>query len=713
MERDIGSEKLRIGNLFIYVYILYTLFVVITEWINFVLYLIGGNDLDPGIAECFSFIVIVMLSWFKRNIIQVSKVVIDGGLITGTVVIFVLGIIKSAFPDGGFDTFNYHLISQNPKFENYFVEDFGYGNFQVWGFRLGDRLFYYFRYLLGYRFGTFLNTLVLVICFIQIYDLLDIVCANHPKEGLIRKFVCSKWIWSLAILFSMDALMMYGSYYVDAVAMPLALEMIRLVICDHGKKVSVRDIAYFALLNGLCIGVKLTNIVYVVPCVLIYLFMHIKDFKILYWIVAILSGLFPFVEYVVFNCLCTGNPVFPYFNALFMSPYFSPVNWKDERFGGKTLIEKLWWIWSLAFNPEYRKCEIWDEWNGVLIIGLIGTSIIMVYFLFCRLQKKRVSEQYIQLAFVAIISALIWSFTTGYSRYYMVGRVFWGILAFYFVAGIMDDIKCRGRILAFVCFCIAVSNTVLNINTNLSGTNWSWQKWSWEGFRQQMGLAFDDNDIKRDYSHRADLFVVTDHMSMGAAELIDGDVYTINMNYLENMNFSDLQGIVADKIDRADAAYDIHKRIFSDIYEYAEKLNRNSLYAVNIESIDISVGTYQMISVENLNGRKNTVWTSDEGVLERNITWGGVGRRHLRFIGGRVYDWQGEKIKLVVSLSDGVNERQAATVWLDNSTIEYFDIPLEIAEKECIMRITPYYESGSIVEADQIDCAFCMNLVVE
>lgn len=92
---------------------------------------------------------------------------------------------------------------------------------------------------------------------------------------------------------------------------------------------------------------------------------------------------------------------------------------------------------------------------------------------------------------------------------------------------------------------------------------------------------------------------------------------------------------------------------------------------------------------------------------------GGVGRRHLRFIGGRVYDWQGEKIKLVVSLSDGVNERQAATVWLDNSTIEYFDIPLENAEKECIMRITPYYESGSIVEADQIDCAFCMNLVVE
>lgn len=379
MERGRCKKKLKIGNIFMCVYILYILFVVVTEWANFILYLIRGNNFDFGIAEFFSFVVVLSLSWFKRKEIQFEKIKLDWGLLIGIAAILVLGIMKSAFPDGGFDTFNYHLIAQNPKFENYFVEDLGYGHFQVWGFRLGDRLFYYFRYLLGYRFGTFLNTLVFVICFTQIYNLLCILDVSTEKDDLIKKFISSKWIWSLAILFSMDSIMMYGSYYVDAIAMPIGLEAIRLIISDHGKKVSAEEISYFALLNGLWLAVKLTNIVYVIPCVLLYLFMHMKSFRISDWISAVLTGLFPFVEYVIFNWICTGNPVFPYFNAIFKSSFFESVNWKDERFGGTTLIEKLLWIWSLAFDPEYRKGEIWDEWNGMLIIGLIGTTVFVIY----------------------------------------------------------------------------------------------------------------------------------------------------------------------------------------------------------------------------------------------------------------------------------------------------------------------------------------------
>lgn len=372
-------------------------------------------------------------------------------------------------------------------------------------------------------------------------------------------------------------------------------------------------------------------------------------------------------------------------------------------------MEKLMWIWSLVFNPQYRKSEIWDEWNGILIIGLVGTIITFIYYF---VRKLQINKQYLVLALIAIISALIWSVTTGYSRYYMIGRVFWGLLAYYFVVSVVNEKKFVGNIVAFACLCIAVSHTIFNLTINLSGKNWSWQAWTWEGFKEQIELAFHDNDIGKYYGCRADLFVVTDQTSMGVAELIDGDVFTINMNYLGNIDLLDPRRIVEEKIDIADLAYDIHGRAFTDIYDYVERLNINLLYATNMESIDLSVGTYQMITVENLNGRENTVWTSKEGILELDVAEI-QGRRQLKFMGGRMYDCPVEKIKLVVSLSDGVEERQAASVWLDNVSIENYDIPLDIDEKENVIKITAYYESGSVVETEQINGAFCMNFAIE
>ena len=338
----------KVGTYPFVVFLLYSVFVICTEWINLFSYFCG-TDLPFGVAEIIALCVLFLLFLRTRTHLEFEPVSFNFEKLIGLLIIIGIGLFTSVYPDNSFDTGNYHLIAQNPVFENYFIEDYGYGNFQVWGFRLADRMFYYFRYLLGYRMGTVLNILIMALSFTQLYDLLDWILSaykSNKKRWNIGKVVCNRLIWSFAILFSLDAILMLGTYYVDLFAVPLALEIIRLLLKESNEQTPI-DIYYFALLNGIFLGFKLTNVVYVAPIVLFYTIKNFKIIKWKHWALAILIGVLPFLNYLIFNFVCTGNPVFPYFNNIFKSPYFQLSNWKDTRWGPKNLFEKLFWIFFL------------------------------------------------------------------------------------------------------------------------------------------------------------------------------------------------------------------------------------------------------------------------------------------------------------------------------------------------------------------------------
>ena len=169
---DSRTTKVTIRNPLLALYLIYIVFIVNIEWINFITQQIG-LELSFGIAEGISASILIVFLYFKRNSFSLKKLKVNAEVIIGAFLILGYGGVMSVYPDTGIDTFNYHLIAQNPRFINYFVEDYGYGNLQAWIFRLADRLFYYFRYFLGFRYGTILNTFILVVCFTQIYSLLD------------------------------------------------------------------------------------------------------------------------------------------------------------------------------------------------------------------------------------------------------------------------------------------------------------------------------------------------------------------------------------------------------------------------------------------------------------------------------------------------------------------------------------------------------------
>lgn len=704
------KSKTIIGTPITIIYILYILFVINTEWINYIFRQLN-LDWHFGIAEMFSVIFLATIFFGCRKKYVTADLSINIEVFLGIFFIVLYGLAMSVYPDNTYDTYNYHLIAQNPKFTNYFVEDFGYGNFQVWGFRLADRLFYYFRYVLGFRYGTILNILVAIISFIQLYSLISDFTINWESSRLVcLKMPFLRGIWTLIILFPLDAILMFGTYYVDILALPIAIEIVRILMNEYSKSHTSENIMYFALLNGIFLAMKLTNIVYVIPCVIIYLVEHYKTFKIRNWLGAVLCGIYPSAVYLLFNWSCTGNPIFPYYNTIFKSPYYPLHNFKDLRWGGNTFIEKLFWIYFAAFKPGYQQCEICDKIPAVLIIALVGIIILLFMYLFLWIKRRQKPPvNFIVLFLLTITASILWSFTTGYSRYFVFGKLMWGLLVVIFFLEIISNFKTIGKILVSGCsFCLLMC-VLINFYLAASGRNWSWTKFDDSTFKKQFQFVLKDRDYTTDYQCDADLFVLTSPLSMGVAELIKPNIYTINTSYKSFVPIEDYEKIFNEHMNNVQHAYDIHSRNFSDIGEYINTVNNSHLYITDMSPIEISIGNYEMIALHLLKNKTNALWISDSEEISIDVKQS-IGTHTLTFLHGRYYDWDFSS-SAVIKLLIGSEEimREIASINVDNYMIQKAEISFDIADTDKILIIKFEDLDGELISMDEPNKIFIIN----
>ena len=700
------DSKVRCGNILLIVYLSYIFWVVFVEWINLFVYLLDIKYI-AGVAECISICMCVFFVAQLRKMIYTRKTRINAEIIIGTIVIIGIGVLTSVYVDNSFDTYNYHLIAQNPKFRNYFVDDYGYGNFQVWGFRLPDRLFYYFRLILGFRFGTILNSIVIAIAFVQIYNLLQRWMKGEYGKSVLNNVFCNPLLWSLVIVLQLDAIFMYGTYYVDVMALPIAIEVIRILLEEREEEQNTSTITYFALLSGVWIAFKLTNIIFVVPCVLLYVYQHIKNFKIYDWGIAIVCGAFTWSDYIIYNWVSTGNPVFPYFNTLFKSEYYPIDNFKDARWGGQTLWEKIMWIFYAIIKPEYRQSEIYDERPIILTIGVIGTIFILIYYIIKK-NKRKLSYRAVIICLVAFSSAVLWGFTTGYSRYFLFGKILFGIIAFYFITKLVSFDKLCAMVIAGICFICIIYSSLINISSMLSGRNWSWTTYNnRELFCDAINKVFKDHDITKDYNKNIDLFVLTDQTSMGVAELIDENIYAINTSYLQMLNKND-SNFISHKIKEANKACDIHKRDFSDVQDYVNRVNGLGLYIQGIEDVEVGAGKYELVQVSNLE-TENKVWISNMENIEMDVSKLS-GEKSIRLICGRTYNWKSSKLMVAnIYTYDGTDKKLQKQIKIDNMDIVSEETIVNIEDDTSKILIDVTYDDGSAIANDENNLAFILN----
>ena len=710
-----GGWTIPFTSLF-FCYVSYMLWIVAIEWINFIPKIFFEINLPFGIAEICSIFVIFGLWLGIRKFISFDKK-IRIEVILGVLLILGVGYAFSVYPDGAFDTYNYHLIAQNPQFENYFEEDFGYGNFQVWGFRLCDRMFFYFRMLFGFRLGTMLNAIALAISFEQVYFLLDFYDKSNshrsPKH-FITNVICNKMLWSLAIIFSLDAVMMLGTYYVDVITMPIGINILRQIIEKADDEISSKNIYTFALLCGLWIGGKLTNVVYVFPCVFVFVILHVKNFRIKDWIISIILGICCYAQYLIWNYKCTKNPFFPYYNTIFRSPYYPLCNFKDNRWGGRTLFEKVFWIIYAVFKPEYRQCEIFDTHVFLFALGLLSAIVLFVLTIVKALKKKKIDRKNSCLLCITIIAALLWGFTTGYSRYFVIGRVYFGIIAFVIV-NLICHIKFSARLCALMnMLCKAlpgavsaavIVNTILTFNYSWTQGGWGWAQRNNETFAVQSKKVMADRGF--DVIDDVDFFVLTSYSAQGIAELIAPDAYSFCTFYIPNVE-EDGTKLLDEALDKYSSGYDIHQRNFYDIENYVETLNNYQLYLKDIEEVIIPVGEekFELLSLEKAESTENTLWTSNYGSREID-TDGITGECTISFLAGFAYDWDIPDVEIVFVSGEDV----ISNIKVDSKDIKKYESKITIPENTKELTIEArYMDSGEILGTEEQDFCYAVNV---
>jgi hypothetical protein len=317
--------------------------------------------------------------------------------------------MRVAFPDGSFDQLNYHLLSAERGLRGvpFTAADFFPAPFQF--NPASEMVTGIARYLLGYRVGTIVNYLAMLWAGSILYRFLG---AYSNKDWL-------RCLGVLLILLTEQPLFEINNYMVDLLAVPLLLEA-TLVILNTGKIVDRRDLLRVAFFLGASLALKLTNTVVVLPLILVYAYKlsaHRRALTIKDSASFVVTFLAPLVPFSVFIYRQTGSPVFPFYNKIFRSPFWPPINWTDVRWGPKTLWEGLVWPVVIAFKPE-RTSEL-AVYSGRL--SLIFAAVILCLFL-------RPPARVRTLCVIILLGLILWTLSSGYVRYAMYLELLGGVV---------------------------------------------------------------------------------------------------------------------------------------------------------------------------------------------------------------------------------------------------------------------------------------------
>lgn len=336
-------------------------------------------------------------------------------LVAGLPLFFVYAM-RVVFLDVSFDVLNYHLFLSERALRgplllpgDFFPTPAPYNP-------APQMLTGIFRFYLGYRLGTIVNFLALL-------------WTAQVLDKLLRPYVRNNWHRAIAVLLCLLAehlLFEINNYMVDLIALPLTLEATRLALIVDRWENYRRRLVRIGFLFGLALTMKLTNAAMVAPIMLGCAYFTFFKFRprlqslattVLLTLIAMVAPLLP---YSIFIYGETRSPLFPVYNGIFKSPYWPLSGIWDPRWGPRGIREVLLWPLLLRSKPE-RLSEM-SVYSGRVTIAVI--IIVLCLFVW----RRRMDATTLALCVMALLSALLWSLTTGYIRYGLHLEVLSGVL---------------------------------------------------------------------------------------------------------------------------------------------------------------------------------------------------------------------------------------------------------------------------------------------
>lgn len=228
---------------------------------------------------------------------------------------------------------------------------------------------------------------------------------------------------------------------------------------QNSNNLSVLMISGFFL--GIAAGFKLTNLLYVLATIISLCILSPKNIKSLFSIVLFLLGII--LGFILISGYWSllmiekyNNPLFPFYNSIFKSPYLTPVSFKDQRWIPDNFIAifNYPWSWLIGKEPSLSSEQKFRDirWFFIIVLYIING----LNFLFLKNRKLTINNEcqkgfveHFLLIFTGI-SFVIWLFMFGYSRYLIPLDLFSGITIFILIYFLKIKINRKLKIFAIL-----------------------------------------------------------------------------------------------------------------------------------------------------------------------------------------------------------------------------------------------------------------------
>lgn len=521
---------------------------------------------------------------------KLSRFVEKSIIALGFIIPLLVTLNRFVIPDIAYDDINYHLIAGLRGWQGSLVAKYEFYPLVLRSFFPGlEMLNEVGRNLLGYRLGTltqlffYWGTFILLIKSIK---KLEYSTGSRVIDAIIIT----------ASFLSMEALFQLGTYYVDVINAFFFTLFVYVFIRFLIDKKSVW-IYTSSTIMGLLILFKYTNYVFIIPYFILLLVLYKQktiDSRILifqYLIIGVIS-----IPWFVITYGHTGNPLFPYFNSIFKSPYFPPTSFAFDQ-GPQSMVDRIIYPALMMTGSAKLTHSIIPDYR--LIFYFISSFLSLLV-----LQKMKEPINALRLLIILfLLTFIIWMNVFGYSRYVIGLEYLGGIILIGCLGLVHERNRITGLVFSLLCAIFLLYQVVV------TGAGSIKYDMSWRPNFAHNGNTYltEINNLFVNEYYYPNRDEIDFFLSCGSPDT--GYIVPSNLNDLPIVNFSDNNWGFTPYLRKAISTY-IEKYGYKERYRFVAVIKESGMDS-NLEKckatfskIDIDMGSLQRLNIPFL-GYKN------------------------------------------------------------------------------------------------------------
>lgn len=167
-----------------------------------------------------------------------------------------------------------------------------------------------------------------------------------------------------------------------------------------------------------------------------------------------------------------GNPVFPYYNAVFQSPYYGLYNFQDARFPPDNIIDALSYPfqWAIGLHPSAE--VLFRDLRFALISILIVPAAVIACLRYFRDRAMPIRHDSLSILTFFLVSYIIWISMFAIQRYMIVLELLTGLVIYLLLKMMIKSTKLR--IIIFVPAALLMMITTIPADWGRTAWSSSW-----------------------------------------------------------------------------------------------------------------------------------------------------------------------------------------------------------------------------------------------